>query len=252
MDKDITKNDSSLPLSELFSLSPVCNQPVELSFTAPDLSSQGGLLLLREYEQQQGFLRSICSHIEDTRCSYLVRHQYIEMVTQRVLQIASGNEDADDCDLLRGDSILKMCCGRTPEGADLSSQPTMTRLENKLTTRELYHIGLEFVQQFIASYDKEPEVIILDCDDTNFDLHGEQEGRLFNNYYDEYCYMPLLIFEGISGKMILPMLREGRRSKVTNIKGVLVRLISLMRAHWKNTKFIVRGDSHFCSYPLMD
>jgi hypothetical protein len=174
------------------------------------------------------------------------------MVTQRVLQIASGYEDADDCDLLRGDSILKMCCGRTPEGADLSSQPTMTRLENKLTTRELYNIGLEFVLRFIASYDKEPEVIILDCDDTNFDLHGEQEGRLFNNYYDEYCYMPLLIFEGISGKMILPMLREGRRSKVTNIKGVLVRLINLMRTHWKNTKFIVRGDSHFCSYPFMD
>lgn len=252
MDKDTSKNDTSLSLEELFSLTPVCSKPVELSFTAPDLSSQGGLLLLREYEHQQGFLRSICSHIEDTRCSYLVRHQYIEMVTQRVLQIASGYEDADDCDLLRGDSILKMCCGRTPEGADLSSQPTMTRLENKLTTRELYNIGLEFVLRFIASYDKEPEVIILDCDDTNFDLHGEQEGRLFNNYYDEYCYMPLLIFEGISGKMILPMLREGRRSKVTNIKGVLVRLINLMRTHWKNTKFIVRGDSHFCSYPFMD
>jgi hypothetical protein len=252
MDKDISKTDTPTSFEELFSLSPVLGQPVSLSFTAPDLSSEGGLLLLREYEQQLGFIRSICLHIADERRSYLVRHSYEEMLTQRIFQIASGYEDADDCDLLRGDSILKMCCSRTPDGADLSSQPTMTRLENKLFTRELYNIGLEFVHQFISSYEKEPEVIILDCDDTNFDLHGEQEGRLFNDYYDEYCYMPLLIFEGVSGKMILPMLREGRRSKVTNIKGVLTRLIGVMRTHWKNTKFIVRGDSHFCSHPFMD
>ena len=140
MDKDISQNDSLLTLEELFSISPVSGQPVELSFTSPDLSSQGGLLLLREYERQRGFIRTLCSHIEDTRRPYLARHQYEEMLTQRIFQIASGNEDADDCDQLRGDSILKMCCGRTPEGADLSSQPTMTRLENKMTTRELYNV----------------------------------------------------------------------------------------------------------------
>jgi hypothetical protein len=252
MDKDNTKTDFSATLPELFSLTPVCGKPVSLSFSAPDLSSQGGLLLMREYEQNQGFIRSLCSHIEDERRSCLVRHKYEEMLTQRVFQIASGYEDADDCDLLRKDSILKMCCGRTPEGAGLSSQPTMSRLENKVITRELYNIGVEFVQQFIASYDQEPDVIILDCDDTNFDTHGAQQGSLFNSYYDEYCYMPLLIFEGVSGKMILPILREGRRSKVTNITGVLIRLIRLMREHWKNTRFIVRGDGHFCCYPFMD
>jgi hypothetical protein len=114
----------------------------------------------------------------------------------------------------------------------------MSRLENKVSTRELYK--------------KEPEVIILDCDDTNFDAHGEQEGSLFNDYYGEYCYMPLLIFEGISGKMILPLLRAGRRNKATNIKGILVRLIAMMSKYWKHTRFIVRGDSHFCSHQFMD
>jgi hypothetical protein len=252
MDKGTTKIDTSNISGELFPLSSISGKSVEFSFTAPDLSSQGGLLFMREYAQTNDFIGSICSHIEDSRTPYLVKHSYQEMLTQRIYQIAAGYEDADDCDLLRNDSILKMCCGRTPDGAELSSQPTMTRLENKLTTRELYNIGIEFVLQFIASYDKEPEVIILDCDDTNFDTHGCQQGSLFNNYYDEYCYMPLLIFEGVSGKMILPMLREGRRSKVTNIKGVLVRLIRIMRQHWKNTKFIIRGDGHFCSYPLMD
>ena len=118
----------------------------------------------------------------------------------------------------------------------------MTRLENKLTTRELYNIGVEFVDRFIASYADEPEAIIFDCDDTNFNTHGTQEGGLFNDYYDEKCYMPLLIFEGISGKMILPLLRYGRRNKTTNITAILIRLIERMRHHWKNTQFLIRGD----------
>jgi hypothetical protein len=197
MDKGTTKIDTSNFSGELFPLSSISGKSVEFSFTALDLSSQGGLLFMREYALTNDFIGSICSHIEDNRTQYLVKHSYKEMITQRVFQIAAGYEDADDCDLLRKDSILKMCCGRTPDGAELSSQPTMTRLENKLTARELYNIGLAFVLQFIASYDKEPEVIILDCDDTNFDTHGCQQGSLFNSYYDEYCYMPLLILKGL-------------------------------------------------------
>jgi len=252
MCKDRNKKDNSTSFGELFPLLPVMNKPVEVSFTAPDLSSQGGLLLMREYDHQTGFLKSICNHIEDERRSYLVTHPYEEMIAQRVYQIAAGYEDADDCDLLRSDSILKLCCGRTPEAGALSSQPTMSRLENKLTTRELYNIGVEFVDQFIASYAEEPEAIILDCDDTNFNTHGTQEGGLFNNYFDEKCYMPLLIFEGFSGKMILPMLRYGRRNKTTNITAILIRLIERMRLRWKFTKFIIRGDSHFCCPSFMD
>ena len=252
MCKDRNKKDNSTPYGDLFPLLPVSSKPVEVSFTAPDLSSQGGLLLMREYDRQTGFLKSINKHIEDDRCSYLVKHPCEEMITQRVYQIASGYEDADDCDLLRSDSILKLCCGCTPDSEALSSQPTMTRLENKLTTRELYNIGVEFVDHFIASYADEPEVIIFDCDDTNFNTHGAQEGGLFNDYYDEKCYMPLLIFEGISGKMILPLLRYGRRNKTTNITGILIRLIGRMRLHWKNTQFVIRGDSHFCCPSFMD
>jgi hypothetical protein len=121
-----------------------------------------------------------------------------------------------------------------------------------MTIRELYQMGVCFVEQFIHSYKQEPEAIILDCDDSNFNAYGAQQGILFNNYYDEYCYMPLFIFEGISGKMILPLLRNGRRNKSTNIFGILRRLITLMRKYWKNTRFIIRGDSHFCCKEMMD
>lgn len=248
-----TKNlpDNEL-FPELFSLSPVSSKKVEVSFTAPDLSSQGGLLLLNEFENRIGFIGRLSNCIKDKRVPYLIHHSYEEMLRQRIFQIASGYEDATDCNLLRNDSLLKMCAGRKPDSPALSSQPTMSRLENSLTSSELSRMGFCFVEEFMDSYAEEPECIILDCDDSNFDAYGGQQGVLFNHYYDEYCYMPLLIFEGISGKMILPLLREGRPNKSTNISAILRRLIAMMRKRWKRTHFVVRGDGHFSSKEFMD
>jgi hypothetical protein len=113
-------------------------------------------------------------------------------------------------------------------------------------------MGESFVEEFIASYDKPPQAIIIDCDDSNFNTYGDQQGVLFNDYYGEYCYMPLFIFEGQSGKLILPLLRPGRRNKSVNIYKILRRLINRLRKAWKDTEFIVRGDAHFCCRELMD
>jgi len=252
MDKNSKNFDTKDTFGSLFSISPIQNKPVEVSFTAPDLSSQGGLLLMNEYEQHHGFIGKLASCIEDTRHQPFVQHSYYEMLRQRIYQIASGYQDSDDCDLLRDDSILKMCSGRLPDDKALSSQPTMSRFENKLTDRELYKIGEVFLDEFISSYSKAPKVIILDCDDSNFNTYGDQQGSLFNDYYGEYCYMPLFIFEGQSGKMVMPLLRPGRRNKSVNIFKILRRIINLLRKAWKHTEFIVRGDAHFCCHELMD
>jgi len=252
MRKNSNNFDTNLTHGEFFPLSSIDGRRIEVSFTSPDLSSQGGLLLMREVEQKNGFISQLADCIEDTRYQPLVQHSYYEMLMQRIYQISAGYEDADDSDLLRDDSILKICSGRTPEDDALSSQPTITRLENKLTDRELYKIGEVFLNKFISSYKKPPQAIILDCDDSNFNTYGEQQGTLFNDYYGEYCYMPLFIFEGISGKMILPLLRPGRRNKSTNIYKILRRIINYLRREWKNTDIIVRGDSHFCCHELMD
>jgi len=252
MDKNSKNIDTRNTTGELFSLSPINNKRIEVSFTAPDLSSQGGLLLMNEYERQNGFIARLADCVEDFRFQPLVQHSYYEMLRQRICQIVAGYEDADDSDLLRNDSVLKICSGRLPDDKALSSQPTITRLENKLTDRELYKIGETFLNEFIASYKKAPKVIILDCDDSNFNTYGDQQGTLFNDYYDEYCYMPLFIFEGISGKMMLPLLRPGRRNKSVNIYKMLRRIINRLRKVWKHTEFVVRGDAHFCCHELMD
>ena len=111
MDKNSKDFDTKDTMGKLFSITPIKNKPIEVSFTAPDLSSQGGLLLMNEYEQQHGFIDKLTNCIEDARHQPFVQHSYYEMLRQCIFQIAAGYKDSDDCDLLRGDSILKICSG---------------------------------------------------------------------------------------------------------------------------------------------
>jgi len=223
-----------------------------MSFSAEKISSDGGLLLLREIEARSGILQSITNCIQEDRHSGYVKHSISSMLTQRVFQIAAGYEDANDCDTLRDDMILKICAEVLPEsGNSLSSQPTMSRFENSLSRGELYKIAVAFVNNFIQSYSEEPPVIILDPDDTNSNTYGGQQLTLYNDYYGEYCYMPLHIYEGQSGKLIATILKPGRRSKTADVFSILQRIITHLRKVWKNTMIIVRGDGHFCSKELM-
>ena len=238
--------------SAILNLFPVSNHKVELSFSGDKISSDGGLLLLREVENQVGLIKDISNCIKDERDQRYIDHTISDMLTQRVFQIAAGYEDCNDCDDLRGDPILKTCVGRLPQSdKDLASQPTMSRLENSVTARELLQIGKCMVNSFVNSYQQEPLVIILDCDDTNTNTYGQQELSLYNDYYHDYCYMPLHIYEGLSGKLITTILKPGRRSKQSNISLLLQRLISQLREQWENTVIIIRGDGHFASNDFM-
>jgi len=233
-------------------LFPISDKPVALSFTGDQISSDGGLLLLREVESQLGLIDRISSCVTDDRDQRYIDHTIKEMLTQRVFQIAAGYEDCNDCDDLRDDMVFKMCAGRLPQsGQELASQPTMSRLENSVDSKDLYRMGVEFLDTFIDSYDREPKVIIMDCDDTNNDTYGQQELSLFNNYYHEYCYMPLHIYEGLSGNLITTILKPGRRNKQSDVASLLKKLIGRLREEWANTMIIVRGDGHFASADFM-
>ncbi|MEI6297106.1 MAG: IS1380 family transposase [bacterium] len=240
-------------IADEISLFPIKDKNIELSFSGDRISSDGGLLLLRELDSQLKLLSSASNCIQDERDKRYIDHSVKELLTQRVFQIAAGYEDCNDCNDLREDMIFKLCAGRLPQsGNDLASQPTMSRLENSVTKTDLFRLGKLLVDAFINSYTTVPSVIILDCDDTNNDIHGQQELALFNNYYNEYCYMPLHIYEGLSGKLITTILKPGRRNKQANVARLLRKLISHLRMQWPDTKIIVRGDSHFASQDFMD
>lgn len=216
------------------------------------LSSFGGMPILKEAEKRLALASQLASCLHDKRAAHLVRHSFEELIMTRIFQICLGYEDVSDCNLNRHEPMMQY---GVKEDFDetICSASTMCRFENNVTEEELLAIQEMFVTMFVLSYHgKEPSHIILDCDDTNVNTHGAQELSLFNSYYDSYCYMPLLIFEGYSGKMILPLLKPGRRNKTANIADTLQWLITVLREAWPNTIITVRGDSHFCSHEFMD
>ena len=242
-----SKNKQNIDIDQTsLNLFSVAGKTLELSYTGEKISSDGGLLLLKEVENQIDIIKDLSTCIDDGRDQRYVDHSMESLVSQRVYQIAAGYEDANDCNFLRDDAIIKLCSDKLPEtGPCLSSQPTMSRFENSPRRSELYRIAKMFVLKFISSYESEPPVIILDPDDTAHTAYGDQLQIEFNHYYNDYVFMPLHIYEGLSGKLISTILKPGRRSKSVKVFAILKRIIELLREHWKNTIIVVRGDSHF-------
>ena len=151
----IENNFETTPLRH--NLFPVSNKSIELSFTGDQISSDGGLLLLREVENQLGLIDRISGCITDHRDQRYIDHTIKEMLIQRVFQIAAGYEDCNDCDDLRNDMIFKTCAGRLPQsGQELASQPTMSRLENSIDSKDLYRMGQQLMDTVISHYAQEP------------------------------------------------------------------------------------------------
>jgi hypothetical protein len=196
------------------------------------------------------------------RCSAAIRERRREgsveqdMITelrQRVFQIVAGYFHAIDCDRFRDDPALKAVCERQPiQGEALGSQPTMTRLENSVSRTDLYRLALGLGEVFVGTYDRVPRSIVIDIDDTCDPTHGAQQLTLFNAHDGTYCYRPVLIYEGNSGKLITAILRPGKRPSGDEVRAILKRVIARIRTAWPGVKILVRGDSHFCGEPVME
>jgi hypothetical protein len=228
------------------SFASVGGKKVEADFDGGVVTSDSGLLFVREIDRKIGVTECLVSALWDRRHPSYVSHSLEDLVRQRVYQLTCGYEDANDSNDLRSDPALKLGCDRLPlTGEDLASQSTISRLENMPNRSDLYRLALAFGEMFVASYKKPPKEIILDLDDTDDVVHGSQQLRLFNAFVDEYCYMPLHIYEGYSGKLITTILRPGKRPKGNEIATILKRVIGFLREAWPKTRMIVRGDSHF-------
>jgi Transposase DDE domain group 1 len=234
-------------------LSPVAGKPLTASFDAGNLSSNGGLIVLREIALKLGLADVLTRPLPDGRNPLLVTHTYAHMATARMMAIAAGYEDCDDLDALRHDPALKIACDRAPEtGAGIASQPTLSRLENLASWRQLARIGLGMIDVFVKSFAAPPREIILDIDDTDDPVHGQQELALFNTHAGGHCFQPILIFDGITGKPVAALLRPGKRPSGKEAAKVLRHVIGCIRRHWPNVRILVRGDSHYCSGPVLN
>ena len=233
-------------------LSPVAGRPLTATFDAGLMSSDGGVIVLREVALKLGLADVVTSSLPDDRDPARVVHPYADMALVRMMAIAAGYEDCDDLDALRTDPAFKIACGRAPEsGLDLMSQPTLSRLENLADRRALKRIGLAFIDLFCGSWDCVPAAIVLDIDDTDDPAHGQQELALFNAHAGTTCFQPIKIFEATSGKPVLSLIRPGKRPSGKEVAHILRHVIGRIRLHWPKVKILIRGDSHYCGEPVM-
>ena len=234
-------------------LSPVENKELCARFDGGRLSSDGGVLLLRGIAKRLGLAARLAGCLTDTRDPASTAHSYADMIRARLFAIACGYEDCDDLDVLRFDPAFKLACGRLPEtGRDLMSQPSLSRLENTPSWRALAHMGLSMIDLFCDSFDRVPDRIVLDIDDTDDAVHGGQQLALFNAHYDAYCFQPIHIFEAATGKPVLSLLRPGKRPSGEEAAAILKHVIRRIRRHWPRVEITVRGDGHYGTPEVMD
>jgi hypothetical protein len=227
-------------------LSPVSGKPVHLAFDGGRLTSDAGVVLLAEIERKLRIAERLAGCIADPRAPERVRHSFSEMIRFRSLLIAAGYPDANDCDALRDDPAFKMAVGRLPEtAAELCSQPTMCRLENLPSPTELKRMMDAMVDLFCDSFAEVPRRILLDIDDTLDRVHGGQQLSLFHAHHDSRCFLPIHIYEAVTGKPVAVILRPGKTPDGAEVALVLRHLVKAIRRRWPKVEIVIRGDSHY-------
>jgi hypothetical protein len=230
------------------------HKKIVADFSGGNLTSDGGLPLLREVDRKIGLIDALNGVICDPRFQPLVVHEQRTLLAQRILALAAGYEDLNDHDTLRKDTLLQdltdrhLKAGQKPDDP-LSSPPTLCRLENRLTRSDLVRMSRVLVETFIASHDTPPKELVLDFDATDDPVHGNQEGRFFHGYYDHYCFLPLYVFCG--DQLLVAYLRPANIDGAKHSRAILKLLVQRFRQEWPDVKIIFRGDSGFCRWRTM-
>ncbi|MBK1661403.1 IS1380 family transposase [Paracraurococcus ruber] len=232
-------------------LSRIGGKSLVARFDGGQLSSDGGVLALREIERRLCIADRLAACLDDPRAPAQVTHRLADTIRFRLFMIAAGYEDGNDATALRHDPAFKLALDRLPEAAALCSQPTISRLENLPDTRGLVRMARAMVALFCASFRQVPKRIVLGIDDTFDPVHGEQQMRLFNAYHDGYGFQPLLMFDD-EGRPVTAMLRPARRPSGVEARAFLRRLVREIRSHWPRVEILLRGDSHVCTPEVLE
>ena len=234
-------------------LSPVERHKIHARFDGGSLSSDGGVLILREIEKRLNFAGMLASCLRDGRDAARITHDHTTMIRARMFAICCGHEDCDDLDELRHDPALKIACERLPEsGPALASQPTLSRLENTPSWRELGRMGLALIDLFCDSFSAVPGHIVLDIDDTTDRTYGGQQLCLFNTHAQGYCFQPIHIYDAATGKPVCFLLRPGKRPSGEEAAQILRHVIRRIQHNWPRIVITVRGDGHYGTPEVMD
>ncbi len=219
---------------------------VEVNFEGGDITSDGGVLLLRQADRFLGLSDSIAHALSDPRRQASCDHDVPGLVRQRLYAIALGYEDLNDHEALRRDVAIQTAVERDQL---LASASTLCRFEKRADAETAWRLHEVLLDQFVASFKRAPKKLILDFDATDDPVHGEQDGRFFHGYYRHYCFLPLYVFCG--HQLLVSYLRPSNIDGAKHSWAILSLLVKRLRQSWPKVKIIFRGDGGFCRWKML-
>jgi Transposase DDE domain group 1 len=233
----------SLQSVPLLSFDFLPSRPVEIEVSPAPLSSDAGLLPVRQFDQRIRLTEQFAAALDDRRDPTLTQQLLLSMVRQRIFGILADYEDQNDHDTLRSDPVFKLIADRLPDDPDLASQPTLSRFENAVSIPDLWRLRDVLVDLFIQSFDTPPRHLTLDLDAFDDPAHGQQQLIMFHGYYEQYQYLPIVITCAENDMVLLVGLRHGTCHAALGADNDLRYLAGRLRAVWPDVQIHVRGDS---------
>ena len=223
------------------------NRQIKINFDGGDLSSDAGLLLIKEFVSKLGIER-LLNHSFKTNDSAVFRyHTDRDNLLQMIYMIMAGYFEDDASDELTKDPIFKAVL----EKSALASQPTVSRFFNRMdedTLKQFQEIS-QILRKRIYSIQM-PQAVILDLDSTLLAAYGKQEGRAFNFHYRSNGYHPLVCYDGITGDLIKIHLRDGAAYSCTGVTNFLQPILDEYLNDYPTIHLLLRGDSGFATPDL--
>ena len=222
------------------------SRSVEVNFDGGDITSDAGVLLLRQADHRLGLSAAVAAALVDSRRRASCDHDVHALVRQRLYAIALGYEDLNDHEALRQDVAIQTAVERDHL---LASASTLCRFENRADRDTAWRMHEVLVDQFIGSFKRPPKKLMLDFDATDDAVHGEQDGRFFHGFYNHYCFLPLYVFCG--HQLLVSYLRPSNIDGAKHSWAILSLLVKRLRQVWPKVKIIFRGDAGFCRWKML-
>lgn len=219
--------------------------PIVVEPSKAQLSSDAGLLPIRQFDERIDLTRQFAEALDDPRDPELCDHSFLDMVRSRIYGVLAGYEDQNDHDALRHDPVFKLIANRSPDADPLASQPTLSRFENAISIASLWRLRDLFIDQFIASFTTPPQHLVFDLDAVDDPAHGEQQLVLFHGYFDQYQYFPSFITCADNDQTVVLSLRPGAVHAALGADDDLEYLVRRLRQAWPGVHIHVRGDAGY-------
>lgn len=220
-----------------------------VEYSASEISTDGSLVLLEKIEREHKLIKKFSKYIHDNRDKRFINYTIQEQLKQRVFMLMLGYEDDNDVTHLKNDPLFKDILQ-----GNLASQPTLSRFENSLDKHAIFVLMNVWTENYVSSL-KGRKNIVIDIDATDDSTYGKQQLSMFNGYYGRFIYNELFFHDGVTGQIILPVLRPGNSHSNKWYVALLKRVIEKIRGKYPDMKITIRTDSGFSGpefYRLVD